>query len=117
VAASLRVGLRAGTFGATPAPGITGASSLLRSAASPARFIAPSHNPRQAVQYVYAESETLAKLFIQYYSDVWECSNDILEIRHDGSGLDRLGSHGGALHCNDCGCWLRRAQPSVFDPL
>ncbi|WP_262047315.1 toll/interleukin-1 receptor domain-containing protein [Bradyrhizobium sp. Bra78] len=37
-----------------------------------------SDNPRH-VQYLYAESELLAALFTQYWSDVWESSKDVLD--------------------------------------
>lgn len=38
-----------------------------------------SDNPRH-IQYVYAESEILAELFTQYWSDVWESAKDILTV-------------------------------------
>jgi hypothetical protein len=39
-----------------------------------------SRSPQHSVQYVYAESETLAKLFLQFYSDAWQDSVDIVKF-------------------------------------
>jgi hypothetical protein len=39
-----------------------------------------SVNPQQNVQYVYVESETLARLFLQFYSDAWQDSVDIVKF-------------------------------------